>query len=136
MGDRRRLRHQLGRVQGVCARSPAACPLWSDEVGNRVIAVNLTGVRLRMKDEIKEMLKRGGGAVARRSADVGAHVAAAPRPTQKSFLDKRLEQRVARLRFQVLMVNLQHHLGKNTRVKFDATQSSRVATHLHFDFAS
>jgi hypothetical protein len=56
--------------------------------------------RLCIKDEIKEMLKRVAARL-ERSADVGSHVAAARRPTQKPALDKRLEERVARFRFQV-----------------------------------
>jgi NAD(P)-dependent dehydrogenase (short-subunit alcohol dehydrogenase family) len=44
---------------------------YSDEAWDRVIAVNLTGVRLCMKNEIKEMLKHRGGAIVNNASILG-----------------------------------------------------------------
>jgi len=44
---------------------------YSDEAWDRVIAVNLTGVRLCMKFEIKEMLKHHGGAIVNNASILG-----------------------------------------------------------------
>ena len=44
---------------------------YSDEAWDRVIAVNLTGVRLCMKYEIKEMLKHHGGAIVNNASILG-----------------------------------------------------------------
>jgi NAD(P)-dependent dehydrogenase (short-subunit alcohol dehydrogenase family) len=44
---------------------------YPDEAWYRVIAVNLTGVRLCMKHEIKEMLKRHGGAIVNNASILG-----------------------------------------------------------------
>ncbi len=44
---------------------------YSDEAWDRVIAVNLTGVRLCMKYEIRQMLKHGGGAIVNNASILG-----------------------------------------------------------------
>src|SRR5512138_3372213 len=44
---------------------------YTDEAWDRVIAVNLTGVRLCMKYEIREMLKHGGGAIVNNASILG-----------------------------------------------------------------
>jgi NAD(P)-dependent dehydrogenase (short-subunit alcohol dehydrogenase family) len=44
---------------------------YPDEAWDRVIAVNLTGVRLCMKHEIKEMLKHHGGAIVNNASILG-----------------------------------------------------------------
>ena len=49
----------------------AATADYPDEVWDRVIAVNLTGVRLCMKYEIKEMLKHRGGAIVNNASILG-----------------------------------------------------------------
>jgi len=44
---------------------------YTDDAWDRVIAVNLTGVRLCMKYEIREMLKHGGGAIVNNASILG-----------------------------------------------------------------
>ena len=44
---------------------------YTDEAWDRVIAVNLTGVHLCMKHEIREMLKHGGGAIVNNASILG-----------------------------------------------------------------
>jgi len=54
-------------IEGELARTAD----YTDEAWDRVIAVNLTGVRLCMKYEIKEMLKHGGGAIVNNASILG-----------------------------------------------------------------
>ena len=68
--------HALGKSEvqgtgGAAAVELAPTADYSDEAWDGVIAVNLTGVRLCMKHEIRQMLKHGGGAFVNNASILG-----------------------------------------------------------------
>ncbi len=61
---------------------PISVPVadYDEEIWDEIIAVNLTGVFLCMKYEIREMLKRGGGAIVNTSSAAGLKSSPVPGP--------------------------------------------------------